>query len=78
MAALPCMPSSSGEHHEAIQPNRGIKEAVCRPDKTISSEAGPRGELLADRQAMNDLIAQVKRISDIVEELSCREHAVKR
>nr|MDA8126356.1 hypothetical protein [Deltaproteobacteria bacterium] len=31
--------------------------------------------LQADRQVMADLLAQVRRISDIVEELACREHA---
>jgi hypothetical protein len=53
-----------------------LKKQYAALDKTICLlKQAYEVNLLADRQAMNDLIAQVKRISDIVEELSCREHA---
>jgi len=55
-----------------------LKKQYAALDKTICLlKQAYEVNLLADRQAMNDLIAQVKRISDIVEELSCREHAEK-
>jgi len=55
-----------------------LKKQYAALDKTICLlKQTYEVNLLADRQAMNDLIAQVKRISDIVEELSCREHAEK-
>jgi len=53
-----------------------LKRQYAALDKTICLlKQAYEVNLLADRQAMNDLIAQVRRISDIVEELSCREHA---
>jgi len=55
-----------------------LKKQYAALDKTICLlKQAYEVNLLADRQAMNDLIAQVQRISDIVEELSCREHAVR-
>jgi len=55
-----------------------LKKQYAALDKTICLlKQAYEVNLLADRQAMNDLISQVKRISDIVEELSCREHAEK-
>ncbi len=55
-----------------------LKRQYAALDKTICLlKQAYEVNLLADRQAMNDLIAQVRRISDIVEELSCREHAEK-
>jgi len=55
-----------------------LKKQYAGLDKTICLlKQAYEASLLTDRQAMNDLIAQVKRISDIVEELSCREHAEK-
>lgn len=55
-----------------------LKKQYAALDKTICLlKQAYEVNLLADRQAMNDLIVQVRRISDIVEELSCREHAEK-
>mgnify|MGYP001168782428 FL=1 len=55
-----------------------LKKQYAALDKSICLlKQAYEVNLLADRQAMNDLITQVKRISDIVEELSCREHAEK-
>ena len=55
-----------------------LKKQYATLDKTICLlKQAYEVNLLADRQVMNDLIAQVKRISDIIEELSCREHAEK-
>lgn len=55
-----------------------LKKQYAALDKTICLlKQAYEVNLLADRQVMNDLIAQVKRISDIIEELSCREHAEK-
>ena len=55
-----------------------LKKQYAALDKTICLlKQAYEVNLLADRQAMYDLIAQVQRISDIVEELSCREHAVR-
>ena len=55
-----------------------LQKQYAALDKSISLlKQAYEVNLLADRQAMTDLIAQVKRISDIVEELSCREHAEK-
>ena len=55
-----------------------LKKQYAALDKTICLlKQAYEVNLLADRHAMNDLITQVKRISDIVEELSCREHAVR-
>jgi len=55
-----------------------LKKQYATMDKTICLlKQAYEVNLLADRQVMNDLIAQVKRISDIIEELSCREHAEK-
>ena len=55
-----------------------LKKQYAALDKSICLlKQAYEVNLLADRHAMNDLISQVKRISDIVEELSCREHAEK-
>jgi len=55
-----------------------LKKQYAALDKSICLlKQAYEVNLLADRHAMNDLITQVKRISDIVEELSCREHAEK-
>ncbi len=55
-----------------------LKKQYAALDKTICLlKQAYEVNLLADRQAMNDLIAQVRRISDIIEELSCREHAAR-
>jgi len=55
-----------------------LKKQYAALDKTICLlKQAYEVNLQADRQAMNDLIVQVRRISDIVEELSCREHAEK-
>jgi phage shock protein A len=53
-----------------------LKKQYAALDKSICLlKQAYEVNLLADRHVMNDLIAQVRRISDIVEELSCREHA---
>ncbi len=55
-----------------------LKRQYAALDKTFSLlKQAYEVNLLADRQAMNELIAQVKRLSDTVEGLSCREHAEK-
>jgi len=53
-----------------------LKKQYATLDKSISLlKQAYEANRVANRQALNDLIAQVKRISDVVEELSCREHA---
>ena len=55
-----------------------LKRQYAALDKTFSLlKQAYEVNLLADRQAMNELIAQVKRLSDTVEGLACREHAEK-
>ncbi len=55
-----------------------LKKQYAALDKTICLlKQAYEVNLLADRQVMNDLITQIKRISDIVEALSCREHTEK-
>ena len=55
-----------------------LKKQYATLDKTICLlKQAYEVNLLADRQVMNDLITQIKRISDIVEALACREHAEK-
>ena len=45
-------------------------------DKTICLlKQAYEASLQADRQVMADLLSQVRRITDIVEDLACREHA---
>jgi hypothetical protein len=55
-----------------------LKKQYAALDKTICLlKQAYEVNLLADRQAFNSLMTQVQRISDIVEELSCREHSEK-
>jgi len=55
-----------------------LKKQYAALDKTFSLlKQAYEANLLTDRQTMTELITQVKRLSDIVEGLSCREHAEK-
>ncbi len=55
-----------------------LKRQYAALDKTFSLlKQAYEVNLLADRQAMTELITQVKRLSDTVEGLACREHAAK-
>ena len=55
-----------------------LKKQYAALDKTICLlQQSYESNLITDRQAFRDLIAQVQRLSEIIEELSCREHSEK-
>ena len=61
----------SGQTEELKKQSAALDKTICLLKQSYESN------LLADHQAFHDLIAQVQRITEIVEELSCREHSEK-
>ena len=59
----------SGQTEELNQRYAALDKTICLLKQAYEAS------LQADRQVMADLLAQVRRITVIVEDLSCREHA---
>ena len=59
----------SGQTEELNQRYAALDKTICLLKQAYESS------LQADRQVMADLLAQVRRITVIVEDLACREHA---
>ncbi|HAR95732.1 MAG TPA: hypothetical protein DCR97_07195 [Deltaproteobacteria bacterium] len=60
-----------GQTEELTKQYAALDKSMCLMKQAYETN------LLSDRQAFHDLIAQVQRITEIVEDLSCREHAEK-
>lgn len=61
----------SGQTEELKKQYAALDKTICLLKQSYESN------LLADHRAFRDLIAKVQRVSDIVEELACFEHAEK-
>ena len=59
----------SGQTEELNQRYAALDKTICLLKQAYEAS------LQADRQVMADLLAQVRRITVIVEDLACREHA---
>ena len=59
----------SGQMEELIHRYATLDKSICLLKQAYEAS------LQADRQIMGDLLAQVRQITVIVEELACREHA---
>jgi hypothetical protein len=59
----------SGQTEELSRRYGALDKSICLLKQAYEAS------LQADRQVMADLLAQVRRITDIVEDLACREHA---
>jgi hypothetical protein len=59
----------SGQTEELNRRYAALDKSICLLKQAYEAS------LQADRQVMGDLLAQVRRITVIVEDLACREHA---
>ena len=60
-----------GQTEELMKQYAALDKSMCLMKLAYETN------LLSDRQAFHDLITQVQRITEIVEDLSCRDHAEK-